>query len=38
MLDTLRKCKAKYDSRLSAPYKLHDKDMKIEVGIVPLPL
>ena len=37
-LNSLRKCITKYGSRLSTPYVLHDKDMKIEDGIVYLPL
>ena len=37
-LNSLRKCIAKYGSQLSTPYVLHDKDMKIENGIVYLPL
>lgn len=37
-LNSLRKCIAKYGSQLSTPYVLHDKDMKIEDGIVYLPL
>ena len=37
-LNSLRKCITKYGSQLSTPYVLHDKDMKIEDGIVYLPL
>ena len=37
-LNSLRKCIAKYSSQLSTPYVLHDKDVKIEDGIVYLPL
>ena len=37
-LNSLRKCIVKYSSQLSTPYVLHDKDMKIEDGIVYLPL
>ena len=37
-LNSLRKCIVKYGSQLSTPYVLHDKDMKIEDGIVYLPL
>ncbi len=37
-LNSLRKCIAKYGSQLSTPYVLHDKDVKIEDGIVYLPL
>ena len=37
-LNSLRKCIAKYGSQLSTPYVLHDKDMKIEDGIVNMPL
>ena len=37
-LNSLRKCIAKYGSRLSTPYVLHDKDVKTEDGIVYLPL
>ena len=37
-LNSLRKCIAKYGSQLSMPYVLHDKDMKIEDGIVYLPI
>ena len=37
-LNSLRKCIAKYGSQLSTPYVLHDKDMKIEDGIVHMPL
>ncbi|MCM1041892.1 MAG: ATP-binding protein [Bacteroides sp.] len=37
-LSSLRKCIAKYGSRLATPYVLHDKDLKVEDGIVYLPL
>ena len=37
-LNSLRKCIAKYGSQLSTPYVLHDKDVKIEDGIVYLPI
>ena len=37
-LNSLKKCMAKYGSRLSTPYVLHDKDVKREDGIVYLPL
>ena len=37
-LNSLRKCIAKYGSQLSMPYVLHDKDVKIEDGIVYLPI
>ena len=37
-LNSLRKCIAKYGSRLSTPYVLHDKDVKMENGIMYLPL
>lgn len=37
-LTSLRKCIAKYGSQLSTPYVLHDKDIKVEDGIVFLPL
>ena len=37
-LNSLRKCIAKYSSQLSMPYVLHDKDVKIEDGIVYLPI
>ena len=37
-LNSLRKCITKYGSQLSTPYVLHDKDVKIEDGIVYLPL
>ena len=37
-LNSLRKCIAKYGSRLSTPYVLHDKDVKMEDGIMYLPL
>lgn len=37
-LNSLRKCMAKYGSQLSTPYVLHDKDVKMENGIVYLPL
>ena len=37
-LNSLKKCIAKYASQLSTPYVLHDKDVKVEDGIVYLPL
>ena len=37
-LNSLKKCIAKYGPQLSTPYVLHDKDMKVENGIVFLPL
>ena len=37
-LNSLRKCIAKYGSQLSTPYVLHDKDVKMEDGIMYLPL
>ena len=37
-LNSLRKCITKYGSQLSTPYVLHDKDVKIDDGIVYLPL
>ena len=37
-LNSLKKCIAKYGSQLSTPYVLHDKDVKMENGIVYLPL
>lgn len=37
-LNSLKKCIAKYGAQLSTPYVLHDKDVKIENGIVYLPL
>ena len=37
-LTSLTKCMAKYSKDLSTPYVLHDKDLKIEDGIVFLPL
>lgn len=37
-LTSLTKCMAKYAKDLSTPYVLHDKDLKIEDGIVFLPL
>lgn len=37
-LTSLTKCMAKYTKDLSTPYVLHDKDLKIENGIVFLPL
>ena len=37
-LNSLRKCIAKYGSQLSTPYVFHDKDVKIEDGVVYLPL
>lgn len=37
-LTSLTKCMTKYAKDLSTPYVLHDKDLKIEYGIVFLPL
>lgn len=37
-LNSLRKCIKKYATQLSTPYVLHDKDVKIDNGIVYLPL
>ena len=37
-LASMTKCIEKYAKDLSTPYVLHDKDMKIESGIVFLPL
>ncbi len=37
-LNSLRKCIARYGPQLSTPYVLHDKDVRIEDGIVFLPL
>lgn len=37
-LFSLTKCIKKYDKQLATPYVLHDKDLKIEDGIVYLPL
>ena len=37
-LNSLRKCINKYHSQLSIPYVLHDKDVRVEDGIVYLPL
>ena len=37
-LTSLKKCMEKYSKDLSTPYVLHDKDLKIEDGIVFLPL
>lgn len=37
-LASLKKCIAKYGNQLSTPYVLHDKDVKVEEGIVYLPL
>ncbi len=37
-LTSLKKCIAKYANQLSTPYVLHDKDVKVEDGIVYLPL
>lgn len=37
-LNSLKKCIAKYGHCLSTPYVLHDKDLKVENGIVYLPL
>lgn len=38
VLTSLKKCIAKYGNQLSTPYVLHDKDVKVEDGIVYLPL
>lgn len=37
-LTSLKKCVAKYGNHLSTPYMLHEKDVKVEDGIVYLPL
>lgn len=37
-ITSLKKCMAKYGSQLATPYVLHDKDVKVEDGIVYLPL
>ena len=37
-ITSLKKCIAKYGPQLSTPYVLHDKDVKVEDGIVYLPL
>ena len=37
-LTSLTKCINKYGKQLATPYVLHDKDLKIEDGIVYLPL
>lgn len=37
-ISSLQKCIAKYGAQLSTPYVLHDKDVKVENGIVYLPL
>lgn len=37
-LASLKKFMVKYDNHLSSPYVLHDKDLKVEDGIVFLPL
>ncbi len=37
-ITSLKKCIKKYDKQLATPYVLHDKDLKIENGIVYLPL
>lgn len=37
-LTSLKKCVAKYGNHLSTPYVLHEKDVKVEDGIVYLPL
>ncbi len=37
-LSSLKKCIAKYGPQMSTPYVLHDKDVKVEDGIVYLPL
>ena len=37
-LTSLKKCINKYATQIATPYVLHDKDLKIEDGIVYLPL
>ena len=37
-ITSLKKCIKKYEKQLATPYVLHDKDLKIENGIVYLPL
>ncbi len=37
-LTSLKKCIVKYGTQLATPYVLHDKDVKVEDGIVYLPL
>lgn len=37
-LTSLRKCITKYGNQLATPYVLHDKDVKIDDGIIYLPL
>ena len=37
-ITSLKKCIKKYEKQLATPYVLHDKDLKIEDGIVYLPL
>ena len=38
MPQVVQKCIAKYENALATPYILHDKDLKVEDGIVFLPL
>ena len=37
-ITSLKKCIKKYDKQLATPYVLHDKDLKVEDGIMYLPL
>lgn len=37
-ITSLKKCIKKYDKKLATPYVLHDKDLKVEDGIMYLPL
>ena len=37
-ITSLKKCIKKYDKQLATPYVLHDKDLKVEAGIMYLPL
>ena len=37
-ITSLKKCIKKYDKQLATPYVLHDKDLKVEDGIIYLPL
>lgn len=37
-ITSLKKCIKKYDKQLATPYVLHDKDLKVENGIMYLPL
>ncbi len=37
-ITSLKKCIKKYDKQLTTPYVLHDKDLKVEDGIMYLPL